>query len=743
MGYTKVNARRKVIFLGVSLVAISFVLAVNGALPFLTSPTLGQAVWTSGFSQSFLNEGLSTIYSHNIGIPEPAAIAFGLAGAFVTAVFMAVGLHAADAYSAMIAFWLIVAFLSAFKLARFVLVPPNLAVLSALAWCTMPMVWNHAGYSMVSTGIALLPLYLLAALWLFSRTHTVESLACSDFLKLFLFYLAVCLLAVFMDGYTFMMFASGASIIAIWSFFNVTAPLKQYGYRLFIHILSFGLAYLLYALYLGKPQFEASPIDFFRGWGVDIAFWLIPSAGVHWIPDLLGLSNLRSDNQFFGDSSVWVTTFALPLIIGALTITFISKKTRLMLPLTLITLVGFYMALGPSFKFNSVKPAEYTDGPLMEAQYAVAPTGTAVLSKHLPGFKNMRASYRWQALGVLGAWALIVLAMSRGQRKSLIVLASVTLGFVIILNLPNLPNKFVRDINHRTMFFDIDDNLVADLKNEVFQGEKVLFLPWRNDFLVNYLAAKLDIRTYNIGGDKNLMEARRHWPGLLQQFQMAKIDQDFAERVSLVLARKEADVVILPYIDMLWAAHAWPAKLEYKEALESVEQELRLYDWLAVESSTYYSVIRLKNDTGNLDSAIAQLIDENCSLVNLCVEANEFNADITATQVGIFENGILKSSHQRGFLLYGPYRPLEAGEYLLQIHGRIDKPAQGWIDVVSNRGKVVHAKFPLNELTETKGSQLLSKEIIIDEPLYDVEVRVFVTEADSVSIESYALRKNK
>jgi len=63
--------------------------------------------------------------------------------------------------------------------------------------------------------------------------------------------------------------------------------------------------------------------------------------------------------------------------------------------------------------------------------------------------------------------------------------------------------------------------------------------------------------------------------------------------------------------------------------------------------------------------------------------------------------------------------------------------------VVSNGGKVVHAKFPLNQLSEIQGSQLLSKEITIDGPLRDVEVRIFVTETESVSIESYAHRKNK
>jgi len=167
-----------------------------------------------------------------------------------------------------------------------------------------------------------------------------------------------------------------------------------------------------------------------------------------------------------------------------------------------------------------------------------------------------------------------------------------TLGVMIVSNLPHLQIKWIGDKANRNMFFQIDADLVSDMVGVLQKGELVAFLPYGNDFLVNYLAPRLDIHTYNIGGDKNLVEARKHWPRTMQLFQMNQIDAGFTERVLLLLARHEADAVVLPYIDMLWAAHNWPAPLVNKEKLAPVIAGLKASSSVSVNERKYYAVVR-------------------------------------------------------------------------------------------------------------------------------------------------------
>ena len=63
------------------VLALAFTLLLHGAVPFWGTPTLGQAVWTTGFSHSFVNHGLLP-YAYDFGAPARAFFAFGFVVCF-------------------------------------------------------------------------------------------------------------------------------------------------------------------------------------------------------------------------------------------------------------------------------------------------------------------------------------------------------------------------------------------------------------------------------------------------------------------------------------------------------------------------------------------------------------------------------------------------------------------------------------------------------------------------------------
>lgn len=543
----------------ISLFAVALVLYVHGAIPFLMLPTLGQAVWTTGFSQSMSNGSLFDFYAHDFGIPKPAAIAFGLSGAWPASLLIRIGMHAADAYAAMAALWLGLAMFSAYRIARWFDGTRLIALALAVVWMTMPIIWVHADFSMLSLGIALLPFYFLAAFKLF--------LFDVDLLKIppasIALYATAVVVSVFMDGYTFMMFAAGSSMLLLYMLLiRVDARSRILKVALPVHVISFMLAYALYSFYIGKSNFEANQLDFFRGWGLDLSFLAIPTKGILWLPDVLHISVTRSDALYFGDGSVWTSTFALPIVIlGFLSWLCIRRFTKISTGILLVSFFGFYMALGPSLKIHSVKPEDLQSShprqlsALMAAKYAIAPTGNAWISENLPGFNVMRASYRWSALGIFALWLLVVIGISRAGKKEVRVWL-VLLTFLFLLNLPNPEKKWRSGFDNRVMFQQIDQGLVKELQQKIRPNEVVVFLPWGNDFIANYLAPKAGFRTFNIGGDKNLSAAQSRWPRKMLSLG-DEIDADKAISSTKMLIDGSADVIVLPYFHMLWSAHLW------------------------------------------------------------------------------------------------------------------------------------------------------------------------------------------
>lgn len=720
--------------------AWGLMLVMHGTVPFLLSPTLGQAVWSTGFSQSFVNQSLWTVYATNFGAPEPAAMAFGLPGAWLAALYIQLGLQPPDAYSAMVASWMTLAMGSAYAMARHFSVKPALAVLAALGWMSMPVTWAHADFSMLSIGIALLPMYFFCSLKLFQQCAPTDDDPVGNHILWKLAYPLVCIVAVFMDGYSFMFFAVGASLLGGWWWWEANPAGRKHLalIALPLHILGLLVAYLLYGAFVGKSGYSAAPLDFFRGWGADLTFFARPTQGMHWLPDALGWSVARSDQQYFGDASVWITTFCIPVVVGGIWAAWhVARVQRAALGLLLVAGFGFYMAMGPSIKLNSVKPEGAALGQMMPAKAALAPTGSGFLSEKLPGFNNMRASYRWTALGVFGAWGLLLLALSTRNGRGTKVLAASFMGVVILLNLPDLSKKWPGYMLYRSMFYQIEADLVDDMRSVLHANERVAFLPYRNDFLVNYLAARLNLVSFNIGGDKNLEIAKVHWPTWMRGFQHGEMDAQFSNRIVMLLISRQADSVVLPFNDMLLAAHTWPYPLKFKNPMQAVARSLQGLDIFTIVEREHYIVVRLNPEHRNMPSSTitSKLLKHNC-LPPLCLKQEGFNQTIR-TQSGTLSGTRLVTHGQRGFLLYGPNVEMNPGEYILTVYGSSSVHTGTWIDVASNQGRSQHGRYAPAPRSE---QVLLEARVTLPAAVQDLEVRVFAGPKDQVQLDGYTLR---
>ncbi|PBI79466.1 hypothetical protein A9993_06830 [Rahnella victoriana] len=545
-------------FLGTAL----FVLIVffYGAVPYLTLPTLGQAIWTTGFAKSFTYGGIFEIYANNIGYPQPAAIAFGLSGAYPVSLFMRLGFSAAASYSLMISSWLLVAYYACYKISVKFNVEKNLAWLLAALWLTMPAIWAHSGYSMLALGIALFPFYILCTINLFQITEQQQLRQLSLSI---LFYTIACIISAFMDGYTFVMFACASSVICIYAILYNRLSLARKITLLLTHAISFTVAYLLYISFIGRSQFDKTPLDMFRGWGVDLSFIVKPTTGISWIFDQLHYSTARTDHVYFGDGSVWDTTFFLPILIIAIFCWFRLKKTSKFATAALIVMVcALYMSLGPTLKVEATKPQAMNQAApgqasaTMPAEFGLFPTGSAIISESLPGFNTMRATYRWSTLAIFFCWLLFVLYIGKQQNSKINRLYFLTI-VLIGINIPTLDAQWNNHKKNYKMFTQIEHQLILPLSKILSPGEKVAFLPYSNDFIINYVASQLNIKSYNIGGDKNVTDAQKHWPAGLYEFNIQTQDVQ-TDEIKLFLSNGSTDSIVIPYFNMLNAAHLWP-----------------------------------------------------------------------------------------------------------------------------------------------------------------------------------------
>lgn len=122
----------------------------------------------------------------------------------------------------------------------------------------------------------------------------------------------------------------------------------------------------------------------------------------------------------------------------------------------------------------------------------------------------------------------------------------------------------------------------------------------------------------------------------------------------------------------------------------------------------------------------------------------EFSAADTklATLVGVREGGVIKANGQPGFLVYGPYAPLEPGVYRLVAKGNLtgSSKALGVIDVIADKGKRILAVKPIVAGQSVAGD-IVSLDFEVTQPVTDAEFRINVSAQTMGSFTAYELTK--
>ena len=118
------------------------------------------------------------------------------------------------------------------------------------------------------------------------------------------------------------------------------------------------------------------------------------------------------------------------------------------------------------------------------------------------------------------------------------------------------------------------------------------------------------------------------------------------------------------------------------------------------------------------------------------------NDKLHTQQAGVRDGGVIKASGQPGFLVYGPYVPLEPGVYRLVAKGSLSGPSKalGVIDVTAEAGNRILASKPIVSGQSAVGD-IVSLAFEVTQPITDAEFRINVTAQSTGSFTAYELTK--
>lgn len=608
--------RNNFLFLSCGVGLFVAVLFCYGLIPGLYVSSLSSYYAMAANTDCILNQGILTLsycgnYGLNLGFPFLAGLPFIYTSALIASLLNV------TSYTANIltgSLFVLLSFLSMYYLLKKLDANRYIAIFAAFLFLSLSFNYGHASYSYLMYNFLLLPFYLLVDhLCLpifFSRTHKLRTTS-----GLCLAYAATKTFALFMDGYGFMI----SSLVSVTYVVFLLLRHRKDKMSLLAGASCFGVSYaiavILYKKYVPfGATYAVMPIDFFRAQGIDLISLFVPGHSLLFA-NVAKIAKTWNGFAYFGDSSnVKFNYLGYSLTsLFVLFLFFVRRKAFFAKVIIVAGVAALFLSLGPSLKINDHKvslPASrvsFSDY-LMPKAAATLDLHTDFIYQKIPGIKNMRAVYRWL---LLFKFALVIgaaLFLSFLLRRSSYLIAILLIIFTAMEMLPDfrvLQHDY-RQRYHEMVLFNSE--VLPALAGYVQDSEKIYYLSHENDFLANYISAKLKVRSYNCGGDKNRVLSSRYQPESV--LNMTK-GHDVADNAFQALRSGAVDKIVIPYFNLRWNSYYWPpSDNDIASKKNSID---RLFDGdnrFKVRKSSLFEVLQLKSNRPFVEQGKDALLPE-------------------------------------------------------------------------------------------------------------------------------------
>lgn len=560
------------------------------------------ALGDAAFAQCIASTG-DVFHCRSFGYPDGSTKPFGLPLSLLALVFSGadgqVGLM--DVRWAHIAI-LAVAFWGACVFFGRVASNAWLGIAGAFLYLVSPAILLQSSYGALQLGMALLPGYLVvdASLLAALRRGGPWRIAFA-----FLLVTGVRTWALYLDGYSFLLsgllagcwFATSGLVRRDW----LRMAMALAGYAL-----ACGLATMAYRAYISADALQGMSLAFYRAAGVDLVTLLLPPAA-HPVYGHLGIGHGVTAAMTWSDGSSLMGTFiGYVSLLAAAVVALVAWRRRSLPPTMLMAvlaagLVALVLSLGPSLKIGDYRPSDAPSAAYsMPAEAATATLPTAKVYTSVPGIRNARVLARWLVVTRLALVALVVFAAACLLRFHYG--RFLAAGLLVLSALEALPELQKPMDNGRRVYAHahwIYNDLSSDFARGTRQGEQAYFAPVHdapggNEYVVNTLCARADVRCYNAGGDKASIMVRKFWP---VEILHARQRRDVAANLSSALDQGLVDVVVVPYFDLRSVVYGLrQGEVRVDRVRERAEDLAQALD-AGIEHGAYFSFIRRADAT--------------------------------------------------------------------------------------------------------------------------------------------------